>query len=307
MSSWMPEIELIEAPSNLGLKEPAPGHEPGVRYLPEALLNAGLLEGYPLKQKHYVPAPDYSMQLDAETGIRNADKIAAYSIELAAMVKEVITRGRFPLVLGGDCSILAGPMIALKQMGQYGLFFLDGHTDFIWPEMSATAGAAGMDLAIVTGNSHPKLSDIRALGPYVQEKHVMACGNREYDEDYVSVIRNSEVNYIDLNRMRQTAVKTVADDFLGLVDRYHLDGFWLHVDVDVLDPVLMPAVDSPDPGGLSYEEFTGIIRLLLNSGKAAGMEITIFDPELDEEGRYAKALCKALRKAFSGSLFKMDE
>jgi arginase len=26
-------------------------------------------------------------------------------------------------------------------------------------------------------------------------------------------------------------------------------GYWIHVDVDVLDPTFMPAVDSPDAGG----------------------------------------------------------
>ncbi len=46
---------------------------------------------------------------------------------------------------------------------------------------------------------------------------------------------------------------------LGVAGRAGLDGYWLHLDVDILDPGVLPAVDSPDPGGLSPAELvTGL-------------------------------------------------
>jgi len=60
----------------------------------------------------------------------------------------------------------------------------------------------------------------------------------------------------------------------------------------------MPAVDSPQIGGLSYAELTEVLRLLLSSGLAVGMEITIFDPELDVSGKIARDFTKAIVNGF---------
>jgi arginase len=77
-----------------------------------------------------------------------------------------------------------------------------------------------------------------------------------------------------------------------------LDGFWIHIDVDVLDDAVMPAVDSRTAGGLNYNEFDLILRLLLSDDKVAGLEITILDPDLDPGGKYTKAFvehfCKSI-------------
>ena len=62
----------------------------------------------------------------------------------------------------------------------------------------------------------------------------------------------------------------------------------------------MPAVDSPQPDGLRYDELSSILRLLLGSGLAVGMEVTIFDPDLDPDGKYASELTQALIQGFGG-------
>ena len=39
----------------------------------------------------------------------------------------------------------------------------------------------------------------------------------------------------------------------------NVDGFWIHVDADVLDPTVVPAVDSPEPGGLGLQELGDLL------------------------------------------------
>jgi arginase len=117
----------------------------------------------------------------------------------------------------------------------------------MWPELSGTKGAAGMDLAIVTGNGHPKLANISGLGPYFKEEHVWCAGNREFDELYVKTITDSNIHYYDLLHLRETEIKNCCHGFLNMINKNRLDGFWIHLDVDVLDDELMPAVDSRDP------------------------------------------------------------
>ena len=62
--------------------------------------------------------------------------------------------------------------------------------------------------------------------------------------------------------------------------------------MDILDPSVMPAVDSPDPGGLNADELSGLLREL--APRAVGVSVTVFDPDLDPDGRYARLLSELL-------------
>ena len=73
---------------------------------------------------------------------------------------------------------------------------------------------------------------------------------------------------------------------------------WLHVDADVIDCGLMPAVDSPETDGIGFEDLEGLLGGLLGSGLVVGMQVTILDPDLDEDGalvaRFADILAAGL-------------
>jgi arginase len=67
----------------------------------------------------------------------------------------------------------------------------------------------------------------------------------------------------------------------------------------VLDDEIMPAVDSRQPDGLSYAELVELLKSLLRSELAVGMEVTIFDPDLDSTGEIAKRFADALVEGLS--------
>ena len=124
---YSPNFSIIEAPSILGLKPT------GVDRLPDALREAGFHDQLAAKFEARVPAPAFNPQRDPITHLLNAEAIATYSRSLAQVVAPVVQSGRFPIVLGGDCSILLGNLLALRKLGRFGLFFLDGHPDFCLP------------------------------------------------------------------------------------------------------------------------------------------------------------------------------
>lgn len=78
-----------------------------------------------------------------------------------------------------------------------------------------------------------------------------------------------------------------------VVARPGIEGYWLHLDVDVLDPAIMPAVDSPTAGGLMAEQLIQLLRDLWPA--ATGIDVTIFDPDLDNGGSYAALLTGSWR------------
>ncbi len=291
-------IKIFEFPSNLGLRKTDKAPEPGVRYLPGWLKKNGLYDLLEPKQIFNLEPPEYSMEQDPDSGVRNAEKIIHYAEDQSALLLEQLGTDSFLLLIGGDCSILIGTALALKQKGNYGLFYLDGHTDFIWPELSHTGGAAGMDLAIVTGHGHEKLTNILDLKPYLREQHIWCVGNLENDPLYVKPILDSDIHYLDMKELRHTGIDPCTNAFLEMVETSGLDGFFIHFDVDVLNERIMPAVDSPELGGLEYEEMILLLGNLLSSPKAVGMEITILDPDLDPEGTYTRELIAQLVKVF---------
>ncbi len=78
-----------------------------------------------------------------------------------------------------------------------------------------------------------------------------------------------------------------------------LDGFWLHLDADVLDPSVMPAVDSPDPDGLRTDELRALLGPLAASPRCVGVDVTIYDPDRDPEGAGAALLADLLESVFA--------
>ncbi|HJZ74784.1 MAG TPA: arginase family protein [Vicinamibacterales bacterium] len=71
-------------------------------------------------------------------------------------------------------------------------------------------------------------------------------------------------------------------------------GFWIHLDADVLNPVDMPAVDSPEPGGPIVAEIAELLEPLVQHRAALGIEITIYDPKLDPDRSVALRLVELL-------------
>lgn len=298
----MKEVFIVEFPSNLGLKEPQPGREPGVNRLPDWLWKHNFHKTINPKDTLRLDAPKYSNLRDPETKILNIDSLVTYAREQAYLLNNLLTQYKFPLIIGGDCSILLGAAIALKQKGNYGLFYLDGHTDFMDVSLSETGGVGGMAASIAAGKGHEKLTNILNLSPYIQEENVWCVGNREYDEEYENEIRNAAAVYVSLDDLRKQGIKSCAEAFLLQVENKNLDGFWLHIDVDVLNDSIMPCVDSRTPDGLSYAEFNELLSYLLESKKLSGLEITILDPDLDPDGKYTKDFIVNFTKVFNAAM-----
>ena len=61
----------------------------------------------------------------------------------------------------------------------------------------------------------------------------------------------------------------------------------------------MPAVDTPERGGLEFPHLSELLHGLLADRRACGLEITIFDPDLDEDGELAGQLTRWICDAFT--------
>ncbi|GAA1193876.1 arginase family protein [Streptomyces hebeiensis] len=295
----MRNIVVIDAPSNLGLRPPAPGTVPGCYKLAGALREQRLLERLRAFEGGVVVPPRYDRGDWREgDGVFNAAAIAAYTPRLADRIERHVRAGDFALVLGGDCSIQLGASLALRRLGRYGLAAVDASADFRHPGNSDRVGAAGgEELALATGRGRRDLTDLEGLRPYLRDEDVRLFGIRDGDED-LAELAELRIPTLTVGELREWGVADMAEATLTTLEAPVTDGFWVHLDADVLDPEVMPAVDSPDPGGLLPDELAVLLRTLVGSERCVGMNVTIYDPDLDPLGTAGALLADLVVGAF---------
>lgn len=296
----MPQFAIIEVPSNLGLRPS------GVEHLPDALREGGLAARLGARIAHRVEAAaPYSAVRDAQTRLLNGPGLHATTQRTATVVAAVIEQGEVPLVLAGDCSIVLGGLLGVRQAarevsghGRVGLLFIDGHVDFYQPEASPTGEVADMDLALATGRGPTLLAHLDPGGPLVLDADVAAVGARDANERDAfggQDIRRTAIRLLELQTVHARGVEAVAAEALGVVARPELDaGFWLHLDADVLDDAVMPAVDYRQASGLAPAELVVLLRAAERSGRLAGVSVAIYNPTLDPDRLAARTLVDSL-------------
>ncbi|HEX4718496.1 MAG TPA: arginase family protein [Thermoleophilaceae bacterium] len=277
------QIAILGAPSALGLSTYRDGSPRAVDQAPRVLRSLGLADrigGHDFGD--VVPEAPYRDLERPARGVRNAADVAAYNVRIGSRVAEVVALGYFPLLLGGDCSILLGALQGLgERVGDVAVAYLDAHADFGSLEESPSGSACSMNLALAVGRD-PEAAG--ALGPVVEAARVVHIGRRdETDEAYGgAALRDSPILDLPMRQVRAPG----PDAALGrALERLTVApvGYWVHFDVDVLDPSVMPAVDSPLAGGFSSLEATSVLGRLLTHPRALGLQVTIYDPKQDPD------------------------
>ncbi len=266
---------VLSAPTNLGNRPYRDGTPRLTTRGPARLLEEGLAERLGAITMVEVAAPPYRDVTRPPGGIRNEDLVLEHVRAIGRALGEI---EGLPIVLGGDCSTLLGSLLGLCRGRDLALVFIDGHSDFWTVETSESGGVAGMDLSLATGRGSSELAQLRGTRPLVCDEDVVAIGIRDGDFGQAQI--------------RCATSATEVLEHVG--DR----PFFVHVDVDALDPLFMPFIDSPVPNGMTPDELVSILRPLVRLPHAVGMQLTIYDPRDDHDGRGASLLVDILERSF---------
>jgi len=120
---------------------------------------------------------------------------------------------------------------------------------------------------------------------------VVVYGYREPD-----LIAESNIHHYNHQVFRETGADNLAIQALSLLD--HVDRLWFHLDVDVLDPTLMP-VCFPEPDGLSIDETLVFLSTSMRSKRFIGMSVSCYLPNLDTNLEAASKVVGMLGSALS--------
>jgi len=273
----VPQRWILHVETNLGLRPS------GVERLGAALLELGLAERLDAKVAGHLRAPAFDERRDPALGARNVSAAAALAIEQADQVGEILDHGGFPVVLGGDDSVLFGCLLALRRRGQAGLVFLDAHTDY-WDLPDGTGELSDSDLWIVTGHGPGVIADLEGRRPLVRPEACVVYGHRDRAQQLETGsqdVYREPMLVRNLGELRAAGIDEAASHAAAFLAAAGADWVWLHLDADCLHDELMPAVDWRVAGGLSAAEVVSLARPLVRQGLIAGMDVTIYNPSLD--------------------------
>jgi arginase len=289
-------IAIVGAPSSIGIRPYDDGEARHLNRAPDVLRERGLVRRLDAIDFGDVVPPAYVDYQRPQHRARNQAEVFAYSRRLAEAVAAATADGRFALVLGGDCSIVLGCLLGARRTAgaPIGLAYIDGHGDFATVDESTTGSVAGMSLALAIGRDHTSLARLGGRVALVDSRHVAVVGRRDDGfESHTALARSGILDLPYADAMPQD-IGYLAAAAMARVAARDVRGFWIQLDVDVLDPAVMPAVDSPEPGGFSTDEVVRLLMPLVSHPRALGMSVTIYDPALDPDRSCARLLLNML-------------
>lgn len=294
-------LVVIGAPTNIGIKPYDDGRARRLDLSPAVLREQRLVARLGARDAGDVAPPPYRDFVRPSNATRNEPEVAQYTRDLADRIERVIRDAGFPVVLGGDCSIVLAGLLGARQAGRspVGLIYVDAHGDFATPRESVTGSAASMCLTLAVGRGESTLARLEGNTPLVDSRDVVIVGRRDDDEPYYGQDAMRALPILDIPdaTVRSQSVEHTARQALERVTRPELQGFWVHIDADAIDPRDVPAVDSPTPGGLRAGDMAELLRILVRHPQALGLELTIYDPELDPDRSSAATLADMLERS----------
>jgi arginase len=294
-----PEIALLGVPID------CIGRPGGTELAPMALRTAGVRERLTASDVGDVKAAIRGSQRDPTSGVLALPSVVATIGAVRTAVEGLLRDGRWPLLLAGDCTATIGACAALRdRLGGTGLVYLDGHIDLYDGRTSPTGESADFPLAVVCGRGPAELrAAAGGADPIVDPARVALLGPRDRDqaESHDSLMPEDldrDLLFLDAEAVRETGPAAA-----GARGTEHAAagtaGFWLHLDLDVLGEDEFPATDYLMPGGLSWDELAEMLEPLVRSPDCRGMTVACFNPENDQDGRYATRIADLLGTALT--------
>ncbi len=280
------QIDIIGVPIDLG------ADRRGVDMGPSAIRYAHLqnkLEalGYDVRDEGNVEVPIAEMCRITNPKLKYIDCIIPMSRRVSGAVSTSIQAKNFPLVLGGDHSLSIGSVRGAARNKKIGVIWIDAHADFNTAETTPSGNIHGMSLAALTGLGDKSLVQLWDEDiPVIDPAKIAIIGARDLDSGEKKNLSNAGALVMGMEQIDRYGMVPIVERAIERVSR-DVDGIYLSLDLDALDPEHAPGVGTPVPAGLSQRETHLACELIAETGKLIGMDLVEVNPILDIQNRTA--------------------
>ena len=207
-----------------------------------------------------VPKPHTTLHPELPTG-QPTERMAVLYDHLAALVADVPD----PVVYAGDCLSIMGVTGGLQRRGiDPTVLFFDAHGDFHTWETTPSDFLGGMPLAMLTGRGEQTIVGGVGMTP-IKDDRVWLVDGRDLDPGEDDAVAKSGIHHVTVE---QIAANPPPGDL------------YVHIDVDVVDPIDMPGVNYPAPGGPSADAVAQAVAALHATGRVAALSFSSWNPAL---------------------------
>ena len=230
----------------------------GARFAPLAIRDASLnIEGYSFRTKTSIDDTkihdlgDLHVAGDAELTLGR----------LTLVTQEMVEAEKVPVFLGGEHTITLG---VLRSIGQnVAVLSFDAHLDL-------RNDYLGLSLSHTTF--------MRRIKEDVKPAKILEIGTRAVCKEEVEYAKVAEVDYLTAQQIRKDGIKRTIEDISGILDSY--EKIYITIDMDVLDPSFVPAVQNPEPEGLDTSTLLEIMEQVCDR-RVIGLDLVEVAPHYD--------------------------
>lgn len=233
----------------------------------------------------YAPMKRFLRDSDDDSLIR--EHIITQIQFLNILLGKVLCSEHFPVVIGGDHACALGTWSSVISHTQtytaaeFGLIWLDAHMDANTPETSPSNRYHGMPVAALLGKGHPDFVNAITPGGGLFPQNIVLVGVRSFDPEEAAFLQSLGVRiYFDdevNNRGLDAVLQEINGTLINAVSHYGIS-----LDLDVFDPLHIPGIGSPEPGGILPEVFIQTMHHMLNPQKLSCFEIMEYNPHMDD-------------------------
>ena len=268
--------------------------EEGLGAGPPALLAAGLVDRLTTAGVAVAGTVEVSLPDEEREAGRTAVNIGLLGAHTAQAVGEALGAGETALVLAGDDTATVGVLAGLQRAhgagAAIGMVWFDAHGDFNTPETSYSGILAGMPVAILAGLAGPLWRAAAGLAAPMPTDRIVLAGVRELDQKEETLLRSTDATILTTQEVCvEEPLRRVIGRLTATTER-----FWIHIDLDVLDPRHVPSASTPSPRGLEIDELVRGLGVVLATGRVAVVSVAGLNPGGGERGKRSIATTVAL-------------
>jgi arginase len=203
----------------------------------------------------------------------------ALSDLVAQRVRDCRREGWFPLVLSGNCGIAAGTVSGCGS-GNTGVVWFDAHGEATTPDTTTSGFLDGMGISLLTGQCWNNLATSISGFEVLPGERILLMGSRDLEPAEFELLDRVGVRRLAGSGNPETVIAPLAAQ---------TDGVYVHLDLDVLDPMEAVANQWTPPDGMTAEAIKNVLRETQRQTVIKAVGIASYDPDADRDGRAGRA------------------
>jgi arginase len=222
-----------------------------------------------------------------ETQVKNSRVLGDTIGRLHEVVRNEADKGHFVLTLGGDHSIAAGTISAIKQRrSDMCVVWVDAHADCNIPETSPSGNFHGMPVGLLLNWFRRKVQGFEWIADYLNdplpENRIAYIGLRDVDEHEKMLLRRSNMHVYSMIDVERMGIARIMEDMIEKISpESNPRPIHLSLDIDGIDPHYAPGTGTRAKGGLNYREARYLCTRLAETGRLESMDLVEVNPDID--------------------------